>query len=357
MRSYNILGLMSGTSLDGLDISYCEYKYDSSLNKWSYKLFQSETIGYPSELVKRLSNAKSLDANEIGILDQELGEYFSQLTLKFITDKEIEKSSIDLISSHGHTIFHQPEKKFTLQIGCGETLATRTGIKVVNDFRTKDVINGGQGAPLVPIGDKLLFNSLADTFLNIGGFTNICILGDKIKAFDIGPGNLPINYLANSLGFDYDKNGDIAKSGEVDNELLAELNQLPYYHQLGPKSLGTEWLEKEFMTIINKYSSTTPSKMRTVCEHEGEQIANVLNSYNCKTVMITGGGAKNTYLINCIKKHTKCIVNIPDQQLIDFKEAIVFGFLGALYMENIPNCLSEVTGASHDVIGGTLHLS
>jgi anhydro-N-acetylmuramic acid kinase len=274
---------------------------------------------------------------------------------QFIHKHKIDVHDIHSIASHGHTIFHQPEKGFTVQIGCGSTIALHTGINVVNDFRTKDVILGGQGAPLVPIGDFELFGNYATSFLNIGGFSNVSFQQNgKIVAFDCAPGNLPLNKLAHSKGLSYDKNGEIARSGEINFFLLDLLNALPFYQESGPKSLGIEWLETHFYPLI-KFDRDIENNLRTILEHEAYQIGTLLNAQQQESVLITGGGALNSFLIERISHYFNGKVHLPDRKIIEFKEAIIFAFLGALYAQNQPNCLQEVTGASRSVCGGVFH--
>jgi anhydro-N-acetylmuramic acid kinase len=218
------------------------------------------------------------------------------------------------------------------------------------------VIHGGQGAPLVPIGDFELFNSEAESFLNIGGISNVSFKKNgKITAFDCSLGNLPLNKLAQNKGLTFDKDGVLAKSGEINFFLLDLLNNLPYYLQNGPKSLGTEWLESEFYPLI-KFDRDIENNLRTVIEHEAIQISNVLNKNELKSVFITGGGALNNFLIERIGHYFEGKIILPERKIIEFKEAIVFAFLGALYAEKLPNCLKDVTGADQNVSGGILHL-
>jgi anhydro-N-acetylmuramic acid kinase len=355
MKSYKIIGLMSGTSLDGLDIAYVEFK-NSSNQKWNYQLLECDTVSYSKELFEKLVSAHQLTSFQLFSLDKELGEFYSACVLKFISSNKIDSLEIDAIASHGQTIFHQPDKGITVQIGCGTSLASHTGIKVINDFRKKDLVFGGQGAPLVPIGDFSLFQNEAESFLNIGGFSNISFKKDGvITAFDICPGNLPLNKLANSKGLAYDKNGDLAKNGEINFFLLDLLNELEYYKENYPKSLGSEWLETEFYRLI-KFDRDIENNLRTLIEHIAYQISFILNENNLKSVFISGGGALNPFLIERIEHYYKGKIIIPEKDTIEFKEAIIFAFLGALFLENKPNCLSSVTGARKDVVGGTLHL-
>lgn len=346
---------MSGTSLDGLDISYVDYNYEN--DAWHFSIITCETIEYPAELKSRLQQSIHLNGIELAILDGDLGRYFAAKVLEFLTQNNIPKSEVLAIASHGHTIFHQPNKRTTVQIGCGDALAYETGITVINDFRKKDVVAGGQGAPLVPIGDFLLFNQSADSFLNIGGFANISFKKEeKITAFDICPANIGINLFSQKLGFEYDKSGEIASKAVINIELLDQLNQLTIYSEQQPQSLGTEWLNEHFLPIIDQFNVSNEVAIATLTEHLAIQISKRLTQNLIPSVFITGGGAKNTHLIKRIRFHFKGEIAIPEEIIIDFKEAIVFGFLAVLYIERIPNCLSSVTGAPKDLIGGVMHL-
>lgn len=354
MASYHIISLMSGTSLDGIDIAFVKISHDDQ-GHWSFDLLKAETVEYSDELKESLRISTEISAPALFHLDKVLGQTMGDAVNQFIQKNKISKAEIKIIASHGHTVYHQPEKGFTVQIGCGSTMALKTGISVVNDFRSKDVILGGQGAPLVPIGDFELFKNEAEAFLNIGGITNVSLKKDgKIIAFDCGPGNLPLNRLARNKGLSYDKNGEIARSGEINFFLLDHLNALPFYKLNGPKSLGTEWLEQYFYPLV-KFDRDIENNLRTIIEHEAYQIGQVLNRHEVESVMITGGGAFNQFLVERIQHYYKGKVVLPAKEVIEFKEAIIFAFLGALYLEDLPNCLSEVTGASRDVCGGIFH--
>ena len=350
--SYSIIGLMSGTSMDGLDIAFCFYKQKEN-NTWQLSVNQTETIPYSEVLLLELKKSTTYSAPQLLELDKKLGRFFAEKVNLFISKYGIGKKNIDAIASHGHTIFHQPEKGYTYQIGCGETIAFLTGIKVINDFRQRDVVAGGQGAPLVPIGDKLLFSHKATCFLNLGGFANCCVIeNDKVIAFDISPANLPMNEIVQLLDLEYDKNGEIARSGRINEDALQKLNNLSFYSKNAPKSLGTEWLTAEFSPIVQEIDKVE-DKLRTIVEHIAIQIGRSLNDNS--SCYVTGGGAKSEFLIERIKYHFNGKIIIPTEQIIDFKEAIIFGFLGVLFLERIPNCLASVTGAKKDVIGGVLH--
>lgn len=353
--SYNLIGLMSGTSLDGLDICYANFQFTE--NKWSYNVLHTETVTYPEVLLNQLKNAMNLSGLDLFLLDKQVGDFYGKSINQFIEKNQLDKSTIDAIASHGQTIFHQPEKGLTVQIGCGESIAVTTGIKTINDFRKKDVLYGGQGAPLVPIGDLLLFSKNADAFLNIGGFANFSKLqvDGSVLAHDICPANIIINYFTRKIGLEYDKDGEIASKGSIDQELLNQLNELDLYYQKQPQSLGWEWIEKEMLPLLLRSTCSIEDKIATVTEHAAIQISNRLNASSSKSVFITGGGAKNHFLVNQIKTYFQGDVIIPPITIIDFKEALIFAFLGVLFLENQPNCVPSVTGASKAVVGGVLH--
>ena len=348
-----IIGLMSGTSLDGLDIAHVKFNFEKE--QIDFELKNCETVPYSELILAQLQNYLALSVPEMLMLDKQIGSFYADEVNKFIEKFNIDKSNIDAIASHGQTIFHQPQNGFTYQIGCGTTLAFKTGIDVINDFRTLDVVAGGQGAPLVPIGDFNLFSAKANAFLNIGGFTNISFKKNKeIIAFDICSGNLPMNEAVKSIGLTYDKNGDIARKGEIDFAVLEELKKLEHFHKPAPKSLGTEWLESEFYPIINKIESLE-NLLRTLIEHTAIEIIKVLHSNKISSVYITGGGAKNKFLVEQIRFFFKGEVIVPSEEIIDFKEAIIFAFLGVRYLRNESTTVKSVTGASIEVSSGTFH--
>ena len=352
---YEMIGLMSGTSLDGLDIAHVRFHFEEDSDV-GFELLHSKSVPYPDELVQQLSHADQLTLSGAMLLDKAIGLFYADEINRFIQENNISKADISAIASHGQTILHQPSNGFTLQIGCGTTLAYHTGIKVVNDFRTMDVVAGGQGAPLVPIGDFDLFRDKADAFLNIGGFTNISFKQDgAILAFDVTPGNLPLNKLAASRGLPFDKDGELARSGDINFFLLDLLNTLPYYEENAPKSLGTEWLEEHFYPLI-KFDKEIENNLRTVTEHIGNQVGNALNNTGVQTVLVTGGGAKNAFLMERIRSYFNGNIIVPEVELIDFKEALIFAYLGALYLQGKPNALCSVTGAQRNTSGGVLHL-
>lgn len=344
---------MSGTSLDGVDLAYTEFIFDEG--KWSFNLLEAKSYYYSDAWRDKLNQAMQLDAVGIHLLDIELGEYFASLINIFRKEKNI--NQLDFISSHGHTIFHQPEKKLSLQIGAGQILATQCGIDVVCDFRKQDVAIGGQGAPLVPIGDKLLFENYTYC-LNIGGIANVSFeQNEKRIAFDICPANMVLNHYAELMKINFDEDGKIAASGKLNLELLNQLNELEYYKIPAPKSLGKEWIYAEVIPLLDSYKISIEDKINTFCEHIAIQIASITN-YQLPTtnyqILITGGGAYHQYLISRIKHYTSAEIIIPSKEIIEFKEAIIFAFLGVLFMRNENNCLGSVTGAERDHCSGVM---
>lgn len=341
---------MSGTSLDGLDLCYAKFTFNGN---WSFEILASHCVDYDKKWRSNLGEAHTVSSNHIEALGIEFGQFIGENINAFLGKSDLHKP--ELICSHGHTVFHEPSRKYTLQIGDGQTIANTTGLTCVSDFRSLDVSLGGQGAPLVPIGDKLLFSEY-DACLNLGGFSNISFKenGER-RAFDICPVNIVLNPLANSVGHAFDQNGDLAKSGRVSQELLGKLNNLSIYGEPNRPSLAREWLENAFTPILRNNSGTTNDKLRTVVEHAAIQIASVINSNaEIKDVLVTGGGANNTFLLNRISALSKAKINIPAKELIDYKEALIFAFLGVLRMRDEINVLRSVTGAERNSSSGKI---
>jgi anhydro-N-acetylmuramic acid kinase len=353
VQEKRIIGLMSGTSLDGLDIACVHFSGPEDAVRFT--LEAAETVSLPSDLKNALLQVETLSPRELFKLNHTLARFYAEAVNAFIQSFSIDKTRIDAIASHGQTIFHQPEDGYTVQLGCGSTLAYHSGLAVINDFRSLDVAAGGQGAPLVPIGDQLLFGTQAEAFINIGGFANISFkTNERTLAFDVCPANLPMNTYARKLGLEYDAGGEIAAQHTADPALFQALNDLPYYQLDGPKSLGTEWLDATFYPCIP--SRIAPAvAIATINEHIAHQLASVLEKHTLKRAYITGGGALNSTLINQLKaKYTGELI-IPSADIVNFKEAIIFAFLGFRFLNQQFNSLASVTGASENVCGGALH--
>jgi len=341
------IGVMSGTSLDGIDLVYVSF---NEKNYKDFSIIHAETIPYAREWEEFLKNAIYKDESDLKELDIIYGKYLGQTIQNFIYNYKIDK--IDFIASHGHTIFHEPEKGITLQIGSGKEIANITKQKVVCDFRTQDVKLGGQGAPLVPIGDELLFSNY-QYCINLGGFSNVSYQKDGQRiAFDICPVNIVLNYYANKLGFAYDASGKMAASGQINKQLLQQLNDLSFYEKEPPKSLGLEWVKSSVFPILEKSELDVKVILNTFVEHIAIQISKVI--INSNSVLFTGGGAYNTFLMERIAYHSKVEINLPKETLIDFKEALIFSFLGLLKLKGEINCLKSVTGASKNHSSGVV---
>ncbi len=351
MQEYRIIGVMSGTSLDGVDIAYCTFKRNSE--KWFFEIQEAITVEYDKIWKERLSTVEKSIALDLIKTNNDYGYYLGELINRFIQETSIKP---DLISSHGHTIFHQPEKKITYQIGSGAAIAAITNLPVICDFRTLDVALGGQGAPLVPIGDEQLFSDY-NYCLNLGGIANVSYNNGKhTTAFDICPVNIVLNYLAGLLGYDYDRDGLFSAAGFINQSLLNELSQLIYYKTPAPKSLGKEWVMETFIPIIDKHPLSIEDKLATVSEHIAMKIMDSLPDKKADlNMLITGGGAFNQHLIERIKKKCPFNIIIPDSKTINYKEALIFAFLGVLRVRNEVNCLKSVTGALKNNIGGTIY--
>lgn len=349
-----VIGLMSGTSLDGLDVCCCTFQRRA--DKWTFHIDAAKGYVYPEEMKQILgTGAQKMNALEFIAFHSAYGKYLGERVNEFMQEFGVHP---DIIASHGHTIFHEPQKRIMYQIGDGAAIAAETRVPTVSDFRRLDIMLGGQGAPLVPIGDRLLFADY-DYCLNIGGFSNISFEQDSRRiAFDISPVNYVINHYCRQIGLEFDRDGEIARRGSICQELLDELNKMEFYHQSGPKSLGREWVEKLIFPMLEGYEISLENMLRTFYEHAAYQISRIITAHphanGSGKLLITGGGAFNKFLIERIGALCPCEIVIPDQQIIEYKEALIFAFLGALYMADEPGCLDSVTGASIDNIGGML---
>tara|TARA_R100000306_G_scaffold13813_1_gene16611 strand:- start:9713 stop:10777 length:1065 start_codon:yes stop_codon:yes gene_type:complete len=345
--SYHVIGVMSGTSLDGIDMAACFFEISEG-QKWSFKIGVSQTIEYPTIWKRTLQEAVHYPEEKLKELNENYTDYLSQVISAFISKHKI--AAIDAVCSHGHTILHEPEKGITLQIGNLPKLAKLINQKVVCDFRVQDVKLGGQGAPLVPIGDKLLFSEYGYC-LNLGGFANCSFKknGNRI-AYDICPVNIVLNLYAEKLGQSYDDGGKMAASGEINVDLLNKLNHLNYYNEQPPKSLGVEWVKAYIFPILEASGETSRNILCTFTEHIAIQLANQFSE--AKKILITGGGVYNSFLIERLQKLKNLEIVIPSEKLIENKEALVFGLLGVLKLRNEVNCLASVTGAKRDHSSG-----
>lgn len=351
---------MSGSSLDGLDIVYVHLH--AVRGQWSYTVEATDCMPYEASWQAALQSAPALSGLGLQRLHTAYGKYTGDAVNAFIAQHALEMR-VDFIASHGHTVFHEPEHNMTFQLGDGATIAATTGMVVISDLRAMDVALGGQGAPIVPIGDQLLFAPYK-AWLNLGGIANISIRQkeDTIDAFDICPCNQLLNRLANTLGQAFDGEGSIAASGRVDKSLLSELNELAFYGVEPPKSLSNTFAIDHLMPILNASAASTEDKMATVVHHISQQIAYCLpesgllqEGEETPKLLVTGGGALNTFLITKISEAARLKgweLSVPDEETIQYKEAIVMALIGALRWREENNVFNVTTGASRNSVGG-----
>ena len=347
MREHTAIGLMSGSSLDGLDLVLTRLVSDEG--HYRYVILDATTMPYPEHWRERLSAAFHHRPEELKTLDWDYGTYLGACVCDFVGRTGVRP---DFVASHGHTIFHQPERRYTLQVGNGEAIANRCGILTINDFRSEDVGKGGQGAPLVPIGDRLLFGDY-DSCLNIGGIANISYEADGRRvAYDICIANQALNELSQREGMAYDRDGQLARNGNVNPPLLEALDTQAFFRQEPPKSLGREFYERHQRPLL--VNDTTSNLLATFTEHIAWQVGQALKAQPKGRLLCTGGGAFNSYLIERIQHHTHHQVIVPDRQTVEYKEALIFALLGLLRLEGQTNVLASVTGAPTDSCSGVI---
>lgn len=355
--TYYVIGLMSGSSLDGLDMVHTSISYVSG--KWEFEINHSACIPFPEELYNSLKKANSLSIPEFSVLNTEFGKFMAEEINKFKEEHHL-LHKIHFIASHGHTVYHHPEKNTSVQIGDGATIAALTGYPTISDLRNMDVALGGQGAPIVPVADRLFFKSY-EYCLNLGGIANITINKENLLAFDICPANQLLDKLASDRNLPFDENGNLASRGNVNFELLDQINKLPYYAKPAPKSLHNDF-SKEILILLKQ--ETTENALATAVTHICQQITNGLKPYSSHSfekILVTGGGAFNSYLINELRNHISAAdlnieIVVPNEELIQYKEALAMALIGVLRWREEENVFSSVTGASRNSIGGALWL-
>lgn len=363
---YRAIGLMSGSSLDGLDIVFAEFHENGG--KWSYEIAEAGCYPYPKEWVARLTAATGLPALDYQLLHTAYGHYLGEQVNRFIEEKKLHYK-VALVASHGHTTFHLPDQRMTAQLGDGAAIAAETKLPVVSDLRALDIALGGQGAPIVPIGEKLLLKD-HDFFLNLGGIANIsCPADTGYIAFDVCPANRVLNLLANEAGKEYDENGEMAAEGTIDPDLLDRLNELDYYKRPYPKSLANDFGTDTIYSLIKNAGIPTNDAIRTYCEHIAVQLKKAITDLKPLTptaigaqalnakLLCTGGGAFNSFLVTRLKAQLEELnieVIIPEERLVKYKEALIMALIGVLRWREKTNVLSSVTGAERDSVGGAL---
>ena len=357
---YRAIGVMSGSSLDGLDIAFAEFQENAGI--WNYDIRQADCFSYDEAWSEKLRCSTSLNSVNYQLLHVEYGHYIGEQINRFIEEHGLQYQ-VALIASHGHTTFHIPSKKMTAQLGDGASIAAETQLPVISDLRALDLAFGGQGAPIVPIGEKWLLGNF-DFFLNLGGIANISFKSEPYVAFDICAANRVLNMLINKEGKEFDDKGEMAESGKINFELLQKLNQLDYYRQPYPKSLANDFGTDIVYSMIVDSDSKTRDALRTYVEHIVVQIKNAIANFvndnaqnTTRKLLVTGGGAFNTFLVNRLTEELRQVqidVVIPDEKLIRYKEAMIMAFMGVLRWRQEYNVLSSVTGAARDSIGGAL---
>ncbi len=366
MSEFYVIGLMSGTSLDGLDLAYCRFEIDEgaariAINEGTgdsgvrFELIATETVSYSTEWTHRLAALDKASALDYALAHAELGHFFGVCVREFMMRHP---GRVDFVASHGHTVFHQPQRGLTAQIADIDAIAAECGVAVVGGFRTMDVALGGQGAPLVPVGDRLLFGQY-EACLNLGGFSNISFeCRGRRWAFDVSPCNMALNDIARRMGLAFDKDGAIARGGHLEPFMLGDLDKLPYYAALPPKSLGKEWYDKEFVPVV-EYALDNglcyEDVMATLVEHIAHQVGKAVWRTGVSSMLLTGGGAHNGYLVERMRKMCiECELTVPEPAIVDYKEAILFALLGCLRVIGLPNALASSTGAKTNSVSGLL---
>ena len=350
MARYTALGIMSGSSLDGLDLAFCEFWKENG--QWKYRIFAADTLSYEEEW--KILLQESFHAEGVKLMENHVsyGKFLGEKATIFLKKHGLKP---DIIASHGHTIFHQPQKGFSFQLGEGQAIATTSGIETISDFRNKDIQLGGQGAPLVPAGDKLLFGEY-DYCVNFGGIANISFEenGNRV-AYDVCPANQLLNHLSRQMGEPYDKDGRTASLGKMDKPLFDELNAVAFYRQPYPKSLSNEQVAALFIPLLDSADIPLEDKLFTVVKHIAFQIAKAGGNIPGKKMLLTGGGARNSFLVEAIRRECPGKeIYVPNPVLIDFKEALIFAFMGILRKLGETNCFASATGARKDTSTGVI---
>lgn len=353
---YRVIGLMSGSSLDGLDIAFVTF--EEIRGRWNFSINNAETIDFKNDWKETLAQASQLNALDFMQLDNDFGRYIGEQVNIFIHKYQLEHQ-IQMIASHGHTIFHNPQKFITTQIGNAAQIAAITSTNVISDLRALDVALGGQGAPIVPIGEKFLFSNY-NCFLNLGGIANISIHDqNNVKAFDICVANQALNFFAEKAGFTFDENGNLASKGTLNHNLLNQLNSLLYYQKEGAKSLSNQYFKEAILPVVESFHLSPVDCLRTFTEHIAIQIMRAVthkSNGNPLQILVTGGGAYNQFLIVRLKEllatHQIDVI-IPDDKIIQYKEALIMAFIGLLRWRE-ENTVLNNTGAKRPSIGGAV---
>ena len=350
-ESVHCIGLMSGTSMDGVDLAHCTFTHNNG--QWHFQMNAAECMPYPEVWQKRLVHLSEQNAEVFAKTNVYYGHFLGQCVQQFAENNQLTETT-DLVSSHGQTVFHNPARGYTIQIGHGAAIAKECNLPVVCDLRTSDMAYRGQGAPIVPFGEQLLFPSHKQ-FVNIGGITNVSLHSENsVIGYDVCMGNLLLDAIAETMGQSFDRSGLLAQSGKVNQNLLSQLNDHDFFEKPPPKSLDAEEVINTFFPIVMASPLSNADRMATLVEHIAIQLAANLNKEF--PVLLTGGGALNNYLVTRIEAHFENEIIVPEQQLIEFKEALIIALLGVLRLQKQPNVLSSVTGAEKNTINGAVYL-
>ncbi len=356
---YNVIGLMSGSSLDGLDI--CFAQIEETRGKWTAQILNADCYAYEENWTQKLQHARQLSVPDFLKLHTEYGRYTGELVHRFIAANELQHK-VHFVASHGHTILHEPDAHTSFQLGDGASIAAVLGLPVINDLRALDVALGGQGAPIVPIGDKLLFGDY-DLLLNIGGIANISIRKEDNQyiGFDICVANQALNFLAQKMGKAYDEGGTIASSGKVLEEELAKLFNNDFLEKTAPKSLSNEGAMDMVKAFVDNEEYGLADRMNTIVQFIAEQICRSIiqnlpiENLAHRKLLATGGGAFNSYLMQVLSNKLATLdieLTIPEAQIVSYKEALVMALIGTLRWREETNTIASQTGASKDSVGG-----
>ena len=366
-RTWRVLGIMSGSSLDGMDLALCEVRLDRSTTPTGvahFALLAAETLPYSDLWQRRLANLPDQDARTFA----RTHTYFGHLTAEFALDfLQRHRTTADFIATHGHTVFHEPDRNHSAQIGDGAATAALTSVPTIAQFRQTDVAAGGQGAPIVPLFERLVLGAYA-FFLNLGGIANLSYHAPdgRTVAFDVTGANQPLNALAGLAGQPYDADGALARSGTPVSELLERLDALPFLEQPYPKSLSNQWVVEHLTAPLLAYPASIADRLATAVEHTARQIGmavrRVAERENVpdtdRTLYVTGGGAFNGYLLERLRTQLPPGMNlhIPPSDWVQFKEAMLMALLGAFRWEGVPNVLPSATGARRATVNGAVYL-
>jgi anhydro-N-acetylmuramic acid kinase len=361
MNVYHVIGVMTGSSLDGIDLAFTKITVKDG--HYAHEILISECVPMPQKWKIRIEQLVMQNAVTYLKTSAFFGHFIGDRIAEFIEKHQLQ-NQLDFIASHGQTVFHQPENLFTSQIGDGAAIAGKTGFPVVCDFRSIDVALGGQGAPVAPIANKMFYSNYK-MFLNLGGIANIAVnVNGKYIAFDVTAVNLALNKIARMKGVEYDHDGNLAANGAVDERLFSEMNSSFYYDKDYPKSLSGGWVSKVMMPTLQRHNISIEDKLRTIVEHVAHQLNKSLEKIQQKEnisfsksdkMLVTGGGAFNKFMIQRMEEMLPITLVVPDEQTVKFKESVLMALMGVMRVRNEENCLGSVTGAARNAIGGAIY--